>query len=123
MDVFLEVWREQYATYTLEKGRLKRADLPVTHLVREELIAERASLPGPIMTHNWSDGGGITLKRERGRMAFFVNDEFVNEFAITTLPFNEIGLSAAFPSTIEITSMEATQLSGADHVPFSPPQL
>ena len=81
------------------------------------MIAERVLLPASIAAHNWSVGGKITLKREGGRMTFFVNDESIRDFAIAWLPFNQIGLGAAFPSTIEITSIEATQLSAANVVP------
>jgi len=113
VDVFLDVWSEQRATYSLEEGRLKRADLLVPLQEREEMIAERLLLPASIVAHNWSDGGKITLKREGSTMTFFVNDAFVRDFAITMVPFDEIYIGAAFPSTIEITSIEATRMSGA----------
>ena len=77
-------------------------------------------LPASIVAHNWFDGGKITLKREGDRMTFFVNDEFVRDVAITMVPFSEIGLGAACASTIEITSIEATQVSGAASLPRNP---
>ncbi len=109
VNVFLDVWSDQKADYTLEEGLLKRAGLPMTHYVVEERLAERTPLAASIVAHNWSDGGKITLKREGGRMAFLVNDELIKDFAVTPLPFDEIALGAALPSTIEITSIEAVQ--------------
>jgi trypsin-like peptidase len=107
VDAYLELWSSENATYTLYKGRVKRTGLPVAHSVTEEVLAERVALPSSIAAHSWSQGGKITLKREGGKMAFFVNDEFIKDFAVSLFPFNEIGLGVAFPSTVEITSIEA----------------
>ena len=95
--VSFDVWSEQKATYSLQKQRLKRAGIRVPLQERVEEIADRVLLPASIATHDWSGGGEITLKREGGRMTLLVNDESIRDFAITWLPFNQIGVGAAFP--------------------------
>ncbi len=67
LDAYMELWSEQNVTYSLSKGRVKRAGLPVANIVREENVADRVSLPASIAAHNWSEGGKITLKRKGGR--------------------------------------------------------
>jgi len=107
VDAYFDLWSDEKASYTLNKSKVKRAGLAVPHVVTEEMIAERVALPASMAAHQWFSGGKITLRREGGKMAFFVNDEFVKEFTISLVPFNELGLGVAFPSTVEITSIEA----------------
>lgn len=107
LDVYFDLWSDEKASYTLNKSKVKRAGLAVPHVVTEEVIADRVALPASMAAYQWPSGGKITLKREGGKMAFFVNDEFVKEFTISLFPFNELGVEVALPSTVEITSIEA----------------
>lgn len=107
LEAWLELWGEQSATYSLLKGRVRRAGLPIAHHVTEQSIADRASLPASIAAHRWSGGGKITLKREGGMMAFFVNDEFIRSFGVPLFAYNQIGLGASFRCTVVVTSIEA----------------
>lgn len=107
LDAYLELWGDRSPTYSIYRSKIKRVGLPVPHLITEERIAERVQLPAAIGGNDWSRGGTFVLKREGGRMALFVNEEFVRDFAVSLFPFNQIAIGAAFPCAIEITSIEA----------------
>lgn len=74
------MWGEQGATYSLLKGRVKRAAL-----VTDQSLAERVRLLASIAAHRWSEGGKITVKPDGGTMSFFVNDEFFKELRSSAL--------------------------------------
>ena len=108
VDVFFEVWDEGNVTYSLSKGRVRSGGaLAVPHGITEETIAERERLPSALQNQDWSKGGKLTLKREGGRMQFFVNESFVKEFSVSRFPVTKIGLGAAFKSRVVVTSIEA----------------
>jgi hypothetical protein len=107
VNVYLELWNENSATYSITKGRVKSGALPVPHAIPEESIAERAQLSAGIKSHDWSKGGKITMKREGGEMQLFVNDIYVNDFRVSVFPVQLISVGAAFNSTVVITSIEA----------------
>jgi trypsin-like peptidase len=107
VNVYLELWNQNSATYSITKGRIRSGALPVPHAIPEESIAERAELPAVIKSHDWSKGGKITLKREAGEMQLFVNDIYVKDFHVSVFPVDRLGVGAAFSSTILITSIEA----------------
>jgi len=108
VDVFFDVWDEGNVTFTLTKGRVRSGGgLSVPHGITEETIAEREQIPPALKDHDWSKGSMLTLKREGGRMQFFVNGGFVREFGVTRFPAMKISVGAAFDSKVVITSIEA----------------
>ena len=108
VDVTFDVWDQGNVTYSLQRGRVRSGSgLAVPHGITEEMIAEREKLPSSLKAHDWSKGFKLTLKREGGRMQFFVNDGFVKEFGVSRFPVMNIGLGAAFKSKIVVTSIEA----------------
>jgi hypothetical protein len=108
VDAFLDVWDQDNVTYTLAKGRVRSGGgLGVPHAVTDETFAEREQVPPTVKAHDWSMGSKLTLKREAGRMQFFVNDNFVREFSVPRFPIRKLGVAAAFDSMIVLTSVEA----------------
>lgn len=107
VDVYFSVWRDDRATYTLNKARVRSGEgLAVPHVITESVVADRVELPPEVVDSDWSAGGEITLKREGGEMQFFVNDTFIKGFDVSLFPIEEISLGAAFESTITVTSIE-----------------
>ena len=111
--VFFDIWDEGNVTYSLNRGRVRTGGgLAVPHDVSEETIAERVQLPQALKDHDWTKGSKLTLKREGGRMQFFVNDGFVKEFAVSRFPVTKIGVGAAFKSKVVVTSIEGRVKEG-----------
>lgn len=106
VNLILSVWRDDRATYTLTKDRVKTEGLAVPHVVTEAVVAERASLPTEVSAHDWSTGSELTLKRSGGAMQLFVNDRHLATFDVSLFPVREMGLSAAHESRIVVTSIE-----------------
>ncbi|MBI5895020.1 MAG: hypothetical protein HZB24_03085 [Desulfobacterales bacterium] len=107
IDVFFDVWDQGNVTNSLTRGRVRTGGgLAVPHAVSEETIAQREQLPSALKAHDWSKGFKLTLKREGGRMQFFVNDGFVKEFGVSRFGVMNIAVGAAFKSKIVVTSIE-----------------
>lgn len=107
VHVFFNVWEEGNVTYSLSRDRVRSGGgLAVPHAVSEDRIADREQLPSALKHHDWSKGSKLTLKREGGRMQFFVNDGFVKEFGVSRFPVMQVGVGAAFKSKVVITSIE-----------------
>lgn len=106
MSMYFDVWEEKNVTYSISTSKIRRANLPVPHVVATQYVAERVQLAERLKTHDWSKGNKLTLRRERGEMYFFVNDGFVRSFPTSVFRVERVSVGAAFASTIEIESIE-----------------
>ncbi|CAN5332930.1 hypothetical protein BH23BAC1_BH23BAC1_17920 [soil metagenome] len=107
VDLFFNIWNNESVVYTLTKGRLRSGGgLNVPHAITEETIAEREQLPPSLRNQDWSKVNKFTLKREGGKMHFFVNDIFVDEFNVSRFPVEKTSIGAAHQSKVFVTSIE-----------------
>lgn len=106
--IHFTIWNDNNVVYSLTKDRVRSGEgLSVPHRITEEKIAEREQLPLATEAHDWSQGSKLSLKREGGKMQFFVNDIFIKEFSVSRFPIEKTSIGAAWESKIMITSLEA----------------
>ncbi len=99
------MWSASNLTYSVSKERLKDR----FYVTPVETVAEAVPVPPSLASRDWSRATTLTLKREGGEMHLFIGGQLIRSFGVSLFEPVELGVSAAHPSPIMLTSVEARQ--------------